>query len=346
MSLWQRLLGVQTIGLDDNFFELGGHSMLALERSLEVEKDLGVPLEGMDILREPLDVLAAICDRRLGTASPVARVQPRAPMVTNRVEIFHFGEAESLYGVLHGSGPSKAGDAALICAPVGQEHVRARFVLTRLAKQLARDGVPTMMFDYFGCGDSLGESIDADPVRWQTDIARAHAELQRRTNGARVTAIGVRLGALLLCQIANRLDVAKWVLWDPVCDGAAHGAELAEMQRRYLRSIAHLRFWNSWRSRQSGNELLGTTYSDAALHQLNALALAPRLAERSVPVRWLETLPPRHDSAPRGAIDIDNGCRMECLDIDCGWRDVARIEEVIPDLRISGTLAAMVTEKR
>jgi hypothetical protein len=203
-----------------------------------------------------------------------------------------------------------------------------------------------MMFDHFACGDSLGESIDADPGRWQVDIIRAHAELQRRTNGARITAIGVRLGALLLCQTANRLDVARWVLWDPVCDGAVHCAEVSEMQRLYLRSIESLRFWKWRRTRPQGNDLLGTRYSDAALRKLRALTLASPLAARSVPVRWLETSPPTHRrTLPRG-IGTDDGSRIERLDVDCRWGDIGCLEEVIPDLRISSTLAAMIMEGR
>jgi acyl carrier protein len=92
MSLWQKLLSVQRVGLDDNFFELGGHSMLALQLILEVEEALGISLEGMDILREPLEVLAAICDRRLGNSSPGAEGRAQAAVATHPVEIFHFGD--------------------------------------------------------------------------------------------------------------------------------------------------------------------------------------------------------------------------------------------------------------
>ncbi len=43
-AIWQRALGVTSVGLLDNFFELGGHSLLAVKISNEVEKEFGVRL--------------------------------------------------------------------------------------------------------------------------------------------------------------------------------------------------------------------------------------------------------------------------------------------------------------
>jgi amino acid adenylation domain-containing protein len=44
--IWEKLLGVQAIGISDNFFELGGHSLLAVRVVSEIEKEFGqrIPL--------------------------------------------------------------------------------------------------------------------------------------------------------------------------------------------------------------------------------------------------------------------------------------------------------------
>ena len=39
--IWERLLGVEAVGIRDNFFELGGHSLLAVRLVSEIEKEVG-----------------------------------------------------------------------------------------------------------------------------------------------------------------------------------------------------------------------------------------------------------------------------------------------------------------
>ena len=348
-STWQKLLGLRQASLEDNFFELGGHSLLVMQLALEVERELGVTLDGMDVLRESLEVLARQCDEKLRRAPPPLqnRTGTRARASVERREIFHFGADQSLYGVLHRGPDSESASAVVIAGPVGQENVRARFVLTRLARELARSGTPAMLFDYFGCGESLGESRDAELGRWQADIVDACSELKRRTGVRRVAAVGVRLGGLLLCRAATELDLAKLVLWDPVHDGAEHHRSLVRMQRAYNRSVAELRFWTLRQRESSATELCGTTYSAAALAELDALMLPPLLARNDVDIRWLATSGVDCEAALASSVRTKIArLSVECLDFSCGWCDVRRLEDVIPDVGISRTLAAMLKERK
>jgi amino acid adenylation domain-containing protein len=348
--LWKKALRIEQarqVGLDDHFFDLGGDSMLALELILEIDRELGVVLEGMEVLRESLEVQASLCDRRLGKTSTPSRSRAPEALAVDAIELFHFGQGQSLYGVLHGARSAGAAEdeAVLICSPVGHEEARAHFVLQRLARQLAGQGVPALRFDYYGCRDSLGENIDATCARWQDDIVEASLELKRRTKATRITAIGVRLGATLLWNVAGRLDIAKLVLWDPVCQGAEHYTAMAEGHRRYLRAVQHLQ-----RRRTApgagGEELLGATYSETALRELKALVIGPRATGASIPIKWLSTSRPAHQRALfRSVSGAREGCRVEVMDFDCRWQDLALLEDNLPDVGIARKLAEMAMER-
>jgi amino acid adenylation domain-containing protein len=347
-SLWKKVLRVEQVDVHDHFFDLGGDSMLALQLILEVDREVGVSLDGMEVLRESLEVQAGICERRRGEASssmPSVHAAAESP-ADEALETFHFGRGRDLYGVLHRAravGATQGRAAALICSPFGHEDARARFVLQRLARRLADAGVPALRFDYYGCGDSLGESVDATCARWQEDIVEAFAELVERTGAARVTTVGVRLGASLLGGVAGRLDIAGWVLWDPIGQGSDYYAEMVAVHGRYLRAVQHLQ---PRRAPRSGTEeLLGATYSRTALRELKGIVLGRGSNPRAVPVKWLSTgRSGGHQALFRSVAREADGCRFEALDYDCGWLDPARLEDVLPDIGIAKKLAEMAME--
>jgi acyl carrier protein/pimeloyl-ACP methyl ester carboxylesterase len=316
-SLWKQALRVDRVGLDDNFFDLGGTSMRALQLIDEVDAELGVALTGLELLRESLEMQAVICEQRSG--KPRNTRPPRAVRKGGEAfELLHFGRDHGLFGVLHGPGGSPD-VATLICAPIGHEYIRAHFVLQRLARRLAADGVPVLRFDYYGCGDSLGESNEATCARWQSDIADAFAELQLRTRARRIAAVGVRLGATLLSRAASRLDLSHVVFWDPVQSGAQHLAELRDAHVRYARAtwVPTLRVRvPSW-PRRGKHELLGFAYSDTALRELDALVI------------------PEH--AP-------GSCAARIMTSESAWMDLAHLEDMLPDVGISRALTELVLE--
>lgn len=308
-SIWREILSIDAISRDDNFFERGGTSLRALQLLQEVERRLGVTLTGLEILREPLSILALLCDRRAGGSRPLA-----APSgAVQSLEPFFFGDGGALYGALHGATGAPNRAAVLVCGPLGHERLRAHFVLQQLARRLAKRGVACLRFDYFGCGDSLGEPGQATLSRWQRDIAAAHQELRQRTGAERILGVGVRLGATLLAAVADDLKLDRLVLWDPIRRGAEYRQQLTAAERRYARANP-LTAWRSWLAGEGRErELLGAAYSDVALEELARLELA-----------------------------MPASCKIESVASDTGWLDLAQLEDMLPDVGISASLSRLL----
>jgi acyl transferase domain-containing protein/acyl carrier protein len=79
-AVWQRVLGVEPIGLQDNFFDLGGNSLLALQVVSDLSRDLGMDIAPVTLFEAPtVSALArrlAIEEEAPPVAAPVAAQSP------------------------------------------------------------------------------------------------------------------------------------------------------------------------------------------------------------------------------------------------------------------------------
>jgi pimeloyl-ACP methyl ester carboxylesterase len=153
---------------------------------------------------------------------------------------FYFGtRRRRLFGVYdpaHKIG--KAARAAVICHPWGNEQIHAYRTLRQLASRLSQDGFHVLRFDYYGTGDSAGDTGDNDFAGSRSDVETAMAELRDMTGVARLTLVGLRLGACLAAvACAGRTEeIDALVLWDPhgACDPAGPSpAGSAEAPRNF-----------------------------------------------------------------------------------------------------------------
>ncbi|AVQ80388.1 MULTISPECIES: alpha/beta fold hydrolase [unclassified Variovorax] len=143
-----------------------------------------------------------------------------------------FGPASrQLFGIFHpAEDAGSAETAVLVCPPYGAEGLRTHRFFKVLAERLARAGIATLRFDFYGTGDSPGDERQGEFEGWRRDLCSAHEELRRRAPGARIVWVGARLGATLAVLAARngRCDPVRLVLWEPVIDGRRYARFLRE----------------------------------------------------------------------------------------------------------------------
>ncbi len=152
------------------------------------------------------------------------------------MQVSYFGSVERpLLGLYHP--PEDGGErnaAVLLCPPAPQEYMGSHWALRKLAARLAGAGFHVLRFDYYGTGDSGGDSSAGTLEQWREDVTTAMEELRDVAAVRRASVVGFRLGATLAAQTAIR--VRDLVLWEPVVTGAAY---LEELRASHARRFAH-----------------------------------------------------------------------------------------------------------
>jgi exosortase A-associated hydrolase 2 len=107
----------------------------------------------------------------------------------------------------------------LYLPPFAEEMHMSRHIVASQARELAARGYTVMLLDPTGCGDSGGEFVDASWQIWLDDAAFAAHTLQG-IGGGPLTLWGLRLGALLACEVSLKLsNIQKLLLWQPILNG-------------------------------------------------------------------------------------------------------------------------------
>lgn len=123
----------------------------------------------------------------------------------------------------------------ILCPPFAEEEKCARRILTEIALDLQRAGHSSLLFNFSGTGDSEGNFADATLDNWRDEIVAVCEIAQQRKPNAKIHLLGVRLGASLAAQAAERCNAENLVLLEPILNGKAYLTQLG--QRRRLRGM-------------------------------------------------------------------------------------------------------------
>jgi len=242
----------------------------------------------------------------------------------------YFGAADQqLFGCYHDPEPARRRRSAIvICQPIGHEYINCHRALRQLAIRLCEAGFPVLRFDYYGCGDSSGNTEAGTIPQWLHDISTAIEEVKRRSNLDRLCIIGLRLGAALSAIVgAQRGDVESMVLWDPVGDGKSFLQELRLLQKEQMRFRPKPR-----RSKNSQEvlEILGFPFTRALykqMEQVNLRAITLRPAKNMLLIQSCPSEEkPSNDLFDSGQIHLER----RALKIPQIWLPMANGSLLVP----------------
>lgn len=167
-------------------------------------------------------------------------------------------------GWFHAAEGARRDVAVVLCRPLGYEALCSYRTYTQLGHTLAAAGFDVLRFDYHGSGDSAGGDTDPDRVQaWLASIAAAIDQARRLPGTRDVALFGMRLGATLALEAAQRMGgVTSMILWAPCANGRAFTREMRAAFGSHAQA-AHL---------DGGVEALGTLFTRDTLADIERLA--------------------------------------------------------------------------
>lgn len=267
-AIWADVLQLEAVPVNQTFFDLGGHSLLAMQVLSRIKKELRIKIDPVAMASSTIRELLVEFDDEVVEVTDTKDSHALTTMKT-----FYFSHDE-LYARLHEpSKPRGARGAVLLCNSIFTEANNIAWAYHRLGSLLAAEGYYVLRFDYYGCGNSLGEDEDGTLERWQRDISSAAQKLVELSGFNKVSVVGFRYGATLAASLAASVagvSVDKFVLWEPVTDSRDY---IRQFEDRYLNAINNPAGFQKNTLDDSALEILGFHYPEPMRRSLEKLEL-------------------------------------------------------------------------
>jgi acyl carrier protein len=90
-NIWQRMLGIEPIGIDDNFFDLGGNSLIAVSTMAELKKELQTSISIARLYQKPniRNLSELLTQDEILTQQRVTVLSERREKLSRRNQILH-----------------------------------------------------------------------------------------------------------------------------------------------------------------------------------------------------------------------------------------------------------------
>ena len=198
------------------------------------------------------------------------------------MEPLYFGEKSELFGIYHSAIPAEEKNCGIVmCYPFGQEYIRCHRAYLKLANELSDKGFHTLRFDYYGTGDSLGNSSETGMERCYNDAINAINELKEGCKLDKIIVLGVRLGGIIAIKLSRFID--GLILWSPVLDGKTYTNSIKKIHKDW--------FGGSFakQKKQYGEfESMGFSFSKSLSEEINSIELNNLKIPENMPVLLID----------------------------------------------------------
>lgn len=162
--------------------------------------------------------------------------------------------------------------------------------MAKQAQYFAAQGLPVCMLDYFGSGDSEGETDQAKADIWYDDIVTA-GEWLLSQGVEQITLWGVRFGGLMQLhfqqQLHQALPIKNQLLWKPVTGGKLLVSQFLRLKQAnsMMQGSAEKVNWRQLIKEGETVEVAGYPLNETLLASIEQLKAETTLQS---PVTWLE----------------------------------------------------------
>jgi alpha/beta superfamily hydrolase len=180
----------------------------------------------------------------------------------------------------------EADECVLMAYPFAEERKLAQPHFVGVARRLAERGISSIRFDYHGCGNSEGGFHQGSISQWVDDLVSAAGFAHSRQPRAKLSALGLRLGAnLVLSALKSGLAVRRALLWNPLPDPARYWRE--QLKRSRFASVMH-QSCPCALSSDVAADLSGNAAGNRLADEIQRMSrLSAKVLPREVEVAWL-----------------------------------------------------------